>query len=149
MNINIIDYINTLLDNTKITEFTIQKRDEKITISRDPHSLFKNGKSANVFSKPASSKKSEGPKSEEIDEKNLIKVISKTVGVFYRGKTKIAPPLIKMDSPVKKGDQLGIINSVGVIEKVNAPTSGIIKEILVDNHKPVEFGQPLFVIQTK
>ncbi|MDD5067486.1 MAG: hypothetical protein PHF84_10630 [bacterium] len=146
MNINIIEYLNNLLEGTKITEFTIKKRDEKISITRDPEQgqALREAPAARV----KQDKKSQpiGTETRE-SEDNLVKVFSKTVGVFYRGKTKIAPPLVKIDSSVKKGDQLGIINSMGVIEKVMAPATGTIKEVLVDNHKPVEYGQPLFVIE--
>lgn len=149
MNINIIEYLNELLTGTKITELTIKRRDDKISINRDPEKDAEKTKGSAGSRAKQDKKQGAAESASQTGQENLVKVLSKTVGVFYRGKTKLAPPLVRIDSVVKKGDQLGFINSMGVIEKVTAPTAGIVREVLADSHKPVEYGQPLYVIEAK
>lgn len=147
MNISILEYLNELLKNTKISEFAIQRGGTKITIKRHPELkeiTHTDNKDNKIEQKTAEKEEQASPPKEE-EKRYIIK--SPTVGVFYRGKTKIAPPLVKLNSYVKKGDQLGIIDCIGISENVNSPVSGKVVEILIDNHKPVEYNQPLFVIE--
>lgn len=149
MNVNVLEYLNDILKGTKVRELSLKYKTSVITLKRPQEEIDR------IFKKDEDKKiRKEKVKAKEIakDEKDaqeekIVYVNSKTVGVFYRGKTKIAAPLVKEGSSVKKGDQLGIINCMGVIEKVVAKTNGTIKEVLVNNHKPVEYGQPLFTIQ--
>lgn len=150
MNINILEYLNDILKETKVNEFMIKKGSYVVNIKRSQEEINKvMRKDKEEEKKVRKEKKVKEFAGEEsaVDESNVIQVTSKTVGVFYRGKTKISAPLVKEGSVVKKGDQLGIINCMGVIEKVISTADGVISEVLVNNHKPVEYGQPLFVIQ--
>jgi len=133
--------LNEILKGTKISEFTIQRGGTKIYIKRQSTEEEYKTKETKKIEEEPSIKEEPAPE----EKRHILK--SSTVGIFYRGKTKIAPPLVKINSYVKKGDQVGIIDCMGVIEKVTTDVSGKIVEILVDNHKPVEYGQPLFVIE--
>ena len=70
------------------------------------------------------------------------------------GDKKIVAPLqgvlldikVKVGDKVKKGDTVAIIEAMKLLNEIEADTSGVIKQILVENGEPVEFGQPLFVI---
>ncbi|HVL76983.1 MAG TPA: acetyl-CoA carboxylase biotin carboxyl carrier protein, partial [Noviherbaspirillum sp.] len=73
-------------------------------------------------------------------------VKSPMVGTFYRASAPGKPPFVEVGASVKEGDTLCIIEAMKLLNEIDADASGVIKEILVENGQPVEFGQPLFVI---
>jgi acetyl-CoA carboxylase biotin carboxyl carrier protein len=73
-------------------------------------------------------------------------VKSPMVGTFYRSSAPGAAPFIDIGSTVKEGDTLCIIEAMKLLNEIDADASGTIKQILVENGQPVEFGQPLFII---
>ena len=74
-------------------------------------------------------------------------VKSPMVGTFYRSSSPGAAPFVDVGSSVKEGDTLCIIEAMKLLNEIDADISGVIKKILVENGQPVEFGQPLFVIE--
>ena len=68
------------------------------------------------------------------------------VGTFYRSPSPGASPFVEVGQSVKEGDALCIIEAMKLLNEIEADKSGVIKEILVENGEPVEYGQPLFVI---
>ena len=73
-------------------------------------------------------------------------VKSPMVGTFYRASAPGNPPFVEVGSTVKEGDTLCIIEAMKLLNEIDADATGVIKQILVENGQPVEFGQPLFVI---
>ena len=73
-------------------------------------------------------------------------VKSPMVGTFYRASAPGNPAFVEVGSTVKEGDTLCIIEAMKLLNEIDADASGVIKQILVENGQPVEFGQPLFVI---
>lgn len=73
-------------------------------------------------------------------------VKSPMVGTFYRASAPGKPPFVEVGSSIKEGDTLCIIEAMKLLNEIDADATGVIKEILVENGQPVEFGQPLFVI---
>lgn len=73
-------------------------------------------------------------------------VKSPMVGTFYRSASPGTPPFVEIGSTVKEGDTLCLIEAMKLLNEIDADTAGVIKQILVENGQPVEFGQPLFVI---
>jgi len=73
-------------------------------------------------------------------------VKSPMVGTFYRSSPPGSPPFVEIGSSVKEGDTLCIIEAMKLLNEIDADSVGVIKQILVENGQPVEFGQPLFVI---
>lgn len=73
-------------------------------------------------------------------------VKSPMVGTFYRSSAPGAAPYVEIGATVKEGDTLCIIEAMKLLNEIDADASGVIKQILVENGQPVEFGQPLFVI---
>lgn len=73
-------------------------------------------------------------------------VKSPMVGTFYRSSAPGAPAFVEVGATVKQGDTLCIIEAMKLLNEIDADTAGVIKEILVENGQPVEFGQPLFII---
>jgi len=68
------------------------------------------------------------------------------VGTFYRAPNPGAAPFVEVGQSVKEGDALCIIEAMKLLNEIEADKAGVVKEILVDNGEPVEYGQPLFVI---
>lgn len=73
-------------------------------------------------------------------------VKSPMVGTFYRSPNPGASAFVELGQSVKEGEPLCIIEAMKLLNEIEADKSGVIKEILVENGEPVEFGQPLFVI---
>lgn len=68
------------------------------------------------------------------------------VGTFYRAPNPNSPPFVEVGASVKEGQSLCIIEAMKLLNEIEADKTGVIKEILVENGEPVEFGQPLFII---
>ena len=73
-------------------------------------------------------------------------VKSPMVGTFYRSPSPGAPSFVELGQSVKPGDTLCIIEAMKLLNEIEAEVGGVVKEILVDNGQPVEYGQPLFII---
>ena len=74
-------------------------------------------------------------------------VKSPMVGTFYRSPSPGAASFIELGQAVKPGDTLCIIEAMKLLNEIEAEVGGTIKQILVENGQPVEYGQPLFVIE--
>ena len=72
---------------------------------------------------------------------------SPMVGTFYRSSSPEADPYVDVGSSVKKGDTLCIIEAMKLLNEIEADRDGIVKKIMVENAQPVEFGEPLFIIE--
>ncbi|MCK5813884.1 MAG: acetyl-CoA carboxylase biotin carboxyl carrier protein [Cocleimonas sp.] len=72
---------------------------------------------------------------------------SPMVGTFYRASSPSAPAFAQVGQKVAVGDTLCIIEAMKMLNEIEADKSGTIKTILVENEQPVEFGEPLFVIE--
>ena len=74
-------------------------------------------------------------------------VKSPMVGTFYRASSPGAKPLADVGQSVKEGDPVCIIEAMKIMNEIEAGHAGAITKVLVENGQPVEFGQPLFVIE--
>lgn len=88
---------------------------------------------------------STGPASPSEVEGHVVK--SPMVGTFYRSSSPGAEPFIELGQAVKPGDTLCIIEAMKLLNEVEAEVGGTVKQILVENGQPVEYGQPLFIIE--
>ncbi len=68
------------------------------------------------------------------------------VGTFYRAASPGAKVFVEIGDTVQEGDTLCIIEAMKLMNEIDSDKSGVVKEILVENGQPVEFGQPLVVI---
>jgi acetyl-CoA carboxylase biotin carboxyl carrier protein len=76
---------------------------------------------------------------------NIVK--SPMVGTLYRAPNPESNPFVEIGSQVKIGDTLCIIEAMKLMNEIESEFAGTIKEILVENGQPIEYGQPLFVIE--
>ena len=84
----------------------------------------------------------------EEDEKKAHLVNSPFVGTFYRTPAPDQPAFVEVGSVVRKGQVLCIIEAMKLMNEIEADEPGKITEILVENGQPVEFGQPLFRVES-
>lgn len=82
-----------------------------------------------------------------ITSKQGIEIKSPMVGTFYRAPAPDANPYVQVDQIVKKGQVLCIIEAMKLMNEIESETDGKIQEILVENGQPVEYNQPLFIIE--
>lgn len=74
-------------------------------------------------------------------------VTSPMVGTFYRSPSPSAAAFVEVGSQVKVGDTLCIIEAMKILNTIESDKAGTVKAILKENGQPVEFGEPLFVIE--
>jgi|SRR5690625_2507318 len=74
-------------------------------------------------------------------------VKSPMVGTFYRAPNPGANPFVEVGQSVTEGEPVCIIEAMKLLNEIEADKTGVIKAVLVENGEPVEYGQPLFVIE--
>jgi acetyl-CoA carboxylase biotin carboxyl carrier protein len=77
---------------------------------------------------------------------NQFLVTSPIVGTFYRAPSPESPPFVEVGSVVSKGTVLCIVEAMKIMNEIECDVTGKISTILVENAQPVEYGQPLFII---
>ena len=93
---------------------------------------------------PAAPAAAAAPVAPAAPEGHIVK--SPMVGTFYRSSAPGAPAFVEVGKEVKEGETICIIEAMKLLNEIDADKAGVIKQILVENGQPVEFGQPLFVI---
>jgi acetyl-CoA carboxylase biotin carboxyl carrier protein len=146
---NKIDYeeitrLVNFLEEKKLTHFELEVEGFKIKISRTVASASVPGSSPQTRNEKASFPAGMYPQ-ESSD--SLHYVTSPMVGTFYRAPDPTSPPFVDVGDEVKKSQTLCIIEAMKLMNEIEAEVEGIIKEIYVENGKPVEYGQKLFAIQ--
>ena len=85
---------------------------------------------------------------EGVEEKtdHLLTVKSSMIGTFYRGSSPETPPFISVGDEINIGDTICIIEAMKLFNEIESEVSGKIVKILVDDSTPIEFDQPLFLV---
>ncbi len=78
---------------------------------------------------------------------NRVTIKSPMIGTFYRSASPDSPSFVEVGSEVKKGKTVCIIEAMKLFNEIESEVSGRIVEVLVENATPVEFDQPLFVVE--
>ncbi|MCF8277208.1 MAG: acetyl-CoA carboxylase biotin carboxyl carrier protein [Flavobacteriales bacterium] len=78
---------------------------------------------------------------------NYEEVKSPMIGTFYRSSSPEKPPFVGVGDEVKKGDVICIIEAMKLFNEIEAEVSGKIVKVMVDDSTPVEYDQPLFLIE--
>jgi acetyl-CoA carboxylase biotin carboxyl carrier protein len=80
------------------------------------------------------------------EDDGLIEITSPMVGTFYRSPSPDTDPFVEIGSQIADDSVVCIVEAMKVMNEIKADVKGTIKKILVDNAKPVQFGQPLFLV---
>ncbi len=157
MDINLIKRLIKIVEKSEITDFAIEEGDLKIKISKNNRTLQKNGTVPEVNLSPAlqnTNAESNSPKVEEFKETveestngKLHKVLSPIVGTFYRAPAPDADPYVQVGDNINQNTVLCIVEAMKLMNEIESDVSGKIVKILVENGTPVEYNQPLFLIE--
>src|SRR4030043_2178470 len=131
-----------LLRETDITELQLEKDGTKVRIKRE-RMLSPMEIQLQRFS---SLQEKVTPETAE-EETRLITITSPIVGTFYRAPSPEAAPFVEIGSRVKKGQVLCIVEAMKLMNEIESEIDGTIIKALVENGQPVEYGEPLFLIE--
>lgn len=84
---------------------------------------------------------------ESFDDERYITITAPMVGTFYRAPAPDAPPYVEVGDLVEEGQALCIIEAMKLMNEIESEVRGRVVKILVENAEPVEYGQPLFVLE--
>ncbi|MEP5614039.1 MAG: acetyl-CoA carboxylase biotin carboxyl carrier protein [Cyclobacteriaceae bacterium] len=147
------ELINFLSD-SGLEEVNIETEDFKVSIKRSaeqqvvaaaPAPMQAAPMPAAPAPAPAAPAASQGGDSGASDS-NLIEIKSPMIGTFYRSANPESPAFVEVGSTIKSGDPVCIIEAMKLFNEIESEVSGKIVKVLVDNSQPVEFDQPLFLV---
>ena len=144
-----INKIINLLEDRNLVEFELEIEGFKIKIGRNLPVSYYNLPGKSFPADPPASPQCLTPSSaaDQIEPKSeLHAVVSPMVGTFYRAPSPSSPPFVEIGDIVKKKQTLCIVEAMKLMNEIESDADGVIKDIFVENGKPVEFGQKLFAI---
>lgn len=147
MNLEELKEIIGVLDGTDITELQIEKDGIKIKIKRDRFAGHFETK-REFIKEPSLVAGFMQSDDVSIPKKDTFTVTSPIVGTFFRASSPDAEPFVEIGSRVRKGQVLCIIEAMKLMNEIESEVDGTVVRILVDNNQPVEYGEPLFIIDT-
>jgi len=152
MDIRKIKKLIELLEESGISELEITEGEESVRISRNgpaqhyaPAPMHYAAPAPAPVAAPAAA-----PVAAAVAEKPVVSghvVKSPMVGSFYRAASPTSKSFVEVGQSVKVGDTLCIVEAMKMMNQIQSDKAGVIKEILVENGEPVEFDQPLFIIE--
>ena len=140
---DVIRELAKLLDETGLTEIEYQRDGTSIRVAR--HAAAPAGRTFIAEAQPALPPSAAAASADLAQHPGAI--TSPMVGTAYLASAPGAKPFIDVGSQVKAGDTLIIIEAMKTMNQIPAPRSGTVTQILVENGQPVEFGEPLLIIE--
>jgi len=141
---DVIRELAKLLDETGLTEIAIEQDGVSVRVARYATPPVARTRSA----EPAVPAPTAAPAAAPLDPaQHPGLVASPMVGTAYRGAAPGARPFVEVGSSVKTGDTLLIIEAMKTMNQIPAPRSGTVIQILVEDGQPVEYGEPLMIIE--
>tara|TARA_Y100000287_G_scaffold98913_1_gene78947 strand:+ start:346 stop:777 length:432 start_codon:yes stop_codon:yes gene_type:complete len=137
----IIKELSDYLDEFNLTELEYTEKDTKIKVSKNNVSISNNpnptNKNLNINSEPQQTSV----------KKSGIEVTSPIIGTAYHAPEPGAKKFVEVGKKIKKGDTIMIVEAMKTMNHVPSSSDGTVKEILVDDGQPVEFGQVLIILE--
>jgi acetyl-CoA carboxylase biotin carboxyl carrier protein len=141
-----------LLTETGLTEIEVQKGDLRMRVARNvsvtvaaPAPAMPYAPAAEAALQSASAAPAAALASEAARKHNTV--TSPMVGTAFRRPAPEAKPFVEVGAVVKEGERILLIEAMKTFNEITAPRSGTVSEILVEDGQPVEFGEPLMVIE--
>ncbi|MBX7157180.1 MAG: acetyl-CoA carboxylase biotin carboxyl carrier protein [Verrucomicrobiae bacterium] len=154
MEIKEIKHIIDLMTKNNLSEFDLEREGFKIRIKRGSHEAITPTVSVLPSSAPALAAHATPTPvavapvpTSSAPATNTKDIVSPMVGTFYRTPSPDSPPYVDVGQQVNEETVVCIIEAMKVMNEIKAEMRGVIVEVLTENNKPVEFGQPLFRIQ--
>ena len=143
---NLIQLIKTVAS-SELTEFSMKDGDFKVSMNKKKEvQIVADGNMAAEI--PVFTAQTVAPEKESVEseaEGNQVK--APLVGTFYSASAPDAAPFVKVGDTVKKGQVLGIIEAMKLMNEIESEYDGVVEAILVENGQMVEYGQNLFIIR--
>lgn len=155
MDLRKIKKLIDILEESNLAELEIKEGEEVVRLSRYPKGMMPMAAhtpiaaSTHMQIEPARTAVNAAEIASAASEKALPKghvLRSPIVGIFYASPNPDAEPFVKIGQTVKVGDTLGIIEAMKMFNQIEADMAGTVRAILAESGQPVEFDQPLFVI---
>ena len=153
MDIRKVKKLIELLEESGIAELEIREGEESVRISRQSKmdtSMMMAPPMQYAAPPPVTSAPTPEPAASasgaEVEISGHV-IKSPMVGTFYRSPSPGAKPFVEVGQSVKAGDTLCIVEAMKLLNQIESDKAGVVKSILVENELPVEYGQPLFVIE--
>ena len=137
-----------ILENSNVNEIEVTFWGRKVRVVKNASGVIANDAQSEVLHSNVvdSFNKKKSVDEPEEDSFNGEKVLSPMPGVFYSAQSPDKPPFVNEGDKVVKGQVLCIIESMKIMNEIECEQDGVIKQVLVKNSDPVEFNQPLFII---
>ena len=139
---DVIRELAKLLDETGLTEIEYERDGVSVRVARQGIAPAMRGRSTEA---PLAAPAAAAPASDPIQHPGLV--ASPMVGTAYLGPAPGARPFVEVGSAVKAGETLIIIEAMKTMNQIPAPRSGTVLQILIEDGQPVEYGEPLLVIE--
>ena len=137
-----------ILENSDVNEIEVTFWGKKIRVLKNSPNVTTNSPDKTINTKDIQSSSSANLENQNLDEENKISILSPMPGVFYSSQSPDKPPYVKEGDTIKSGQVLCIIESMKIMNEIESEHNGVIKKILVNNSDPVEFNQPIYVIES-
>lgn len=153
MDIRKVKKLIELLEESGISEIEIKEGEEAVRISRTLHIHTNTQQSAAVsypttgFTPPTAVASVEKPTPAEDALPSGHAIESPMVGTYYEAPAPGSKAFVQLGQEVKPGDTLCVIEAMKILNQIESDSAGKIKAILCKNGEPVEYGQPLFIIE--
>ena len=142
MELDEIKQLMELLKDSDVTELQIERDGVKLKIKRERFL------SPSFEIAPPVRQAAPSEVRKEVEEtQKLVTITSPIVGIFHRSPAPEASPFVETGSTVKKGQVLCIVEAMKLMNEIESDVDGVISKILVENGQPVEYGEPLFLIE--
>lgn len=156
MNLKELKELIALLKGTDISELEIERSGVKVRIRKGGDVTFHPAMPRMEYppaaivapAVPEPRPGGDAEKAPEPSKINQVKVTSPIVGTFYRASAPDKPAYVEVGDVVKKGQVLCIIEAMKLMNEIESEASGKIVQVLVEGGQPVEYGQPLFIIES-
>jgi acetyl-CoA carboxylase biotin carboxyl carrier protein len=153
MDIRKVKKLIELLEESGIAEIEISEGEESVRISRYPQGMAVAApqymapmpQAAAAAAPAAAPSAAPAPSADAADAENIV--TAPMVGTFYAAPAPGAKPFVQVGDEVKTGDVLCIIEAMKMMNQIESDKAGRVASVLARNGEPVEFGQPLFVIE--
>jgi acetyl-CoA carboxylase biotin carboxyl carrier protein len=145
MDLEKIEGLVKIIENSSLTEFTYKDGDLKITMSKLDHPPVV-AAGAPVMAGPMPAAPAAESQANEEEEEQLF-ITSPIVGTFYSAPAPDAPAFVKVGDQVKNGQTVCILEAMKLMNEIQSEFDCEIEAVLVSNEQKVEYGQPLFRVK--
>lgn len=143
---DLIRELADLLTETGLSEIEIERKDLRVRVARGGDTAVAAPAAAPSSAPPAVPAGDAPPQAGDL-ENYPGTVISPMVGTAYRAPEPGAPPFVEVGADVSEGQTVMIVEAMKTMNQIPSPRAGKVTQILVENGQPVEFGQPLIVVE--